>query len=102
MKTIQEREAELSVTHTHIIAGTMRDIDPDTESEFYNKRTVQIQCQTPNCKAKRRIATSDLHQVHNCEQCVRRERLARRRQARAERKAVKDAAKAAAKETTST
>ena len=100
MKTIQEREAELKVTHKHIIAGTMRDIDTDSESEFYNKRTVQIQCQTPNCKSKRRIATSDLHQVHNCEQCVRRERLARRRQARAERSAAKKAAKEAAQAVT--
>lgn len=95
MKTLVEREAELIAKYPQIVKGSMRDIDPDETSEYYNKRTVQIICKTDGCSNKRRIATSDLHQVENCDHCVRTARLSRRRQARADRKAALKALEAA-------
>ncbi len=83
MKSLQELEAELIVRYPAIIPGSMRDIDPDETSMYHNKRTVQINCATEGCNHKRRIATSDLHQVAHCESCIRTARLKRRRDARA-------------------
>jgi hypothetical protein len=69
-----------------IVKGSIR--DAGTIEEFGNKRTVEIKCDGPGkdnkgCKATRRVATSDLHQVSKCTDCIHQVRLDRRKDARA-------------------
>jgi len=50
-------------------------------AKYKHKRSIAIKCTT--CSNERRIATSDLAQVHLCENCTRNARNSRKRQRRA-------------------
>jgi len=64
-----------------IVKGSIK--DAGTSKQFGNKRSVDIRCMGEGCKTVRRVATSDLHQVSMCPDCIRQVRLDRRKDARA-------------------
>jgi hypothetical protein len=73
----------------NIVKGSLK--EAGTLKEFGNKRTIEIRCAGAGetgkgCKVTRRIATSDLHQVSMCPDCIRQVRLDRRKDARAKHK----------------
>ena len=81
----------------NIVKGSIR--DAGTLKEFGNKRTVEIKCNGKGengkgCKVVRRVATSDLHQVSMCHDCIRQVRLDRRKDARATKRGKGGKAKA--------
>ncbi len=69
-----------------IVKGSLRDAGEVTE--FGRKRTIEIVCQGDK-KTKRRIATSDLHQVMYSEEHIKKLRLERRKSLRATNKKEK-------------
>jgi hypothetical protein len=76
---------------TRIVKGSFRNRgqDPGKREEFENKRTLEIVCGYPGCKKKRRVATSDLHQVVMCVEHTEEVRALRKRLARQARAAAK-------------
>ena len=62
-------------------------------NEEKQKLSVEIECQHPGCKAKRRVFTSDLFQVKYCEKHVKEQRKAKMK---AKRLAAREALKATA------
>jgi hypothetical protein len=74
-----------------IVKGSLQDVAG--KGEFAQKRSIEIECQRCHDEKKektvRRIATSDLHQVKNCDPCVKEIRLERRKEARAAARAQK-------------
>ncbi len=83
-----DEERKLRKQYPKIVKGSLRNASTDENDEFHNKRTVEIECATRGCKAVRRIATSDLHQVKHCVECTQKNRLNRRKLARQARKAA--------------
>lgn len=73
---LSERDAEICKKYKRV---TPNSIQRDESGHHAGKLTVEITCKTPDCGAKRRVATSDLFQVEHCEECVMKARLARRR-----------------------
>jgi len=71
-------ESALLDKYPYIVARTLRF---EEEGKWKGKQTVEIRCQEPGCKARRRVATSDLFQVRMCEEHVLSNRRARRRKA---------------------
>jgi len=80
-EVLQEREKELRKTHKRITPGSIK---KETTGHWAGKYTVEINCDQRGCTAKRRVATSDLHQVSSCESCTKKLRAERRRERRAE------------------
>lgn len=81
-----DREAEEAIlikkyTEQRIVRGTLR--DAGEVPQFGQKRSVEIICQGDG-KTKRRIATSDLHQVKYSEDYIKKIRLKRRKELRAD------------------
>ena len=64
-QTLAQREHQLCRQYRHAIRGTIR---KEVEGVYKDKLTIEIQCR---CGARRRVATSDLFQVHRCEDCSR-------------------------------
>lgn len=78
-KTAEEAVLAARYPDQKIVKGSLRDAG-ETDG-FGNKRTVEIVCQGDG-KTKRRIATSDLHQVKYCESWIKKVRLDRRKEQR--------------------
>jgi len=91
-KELKAACAELRKKYPHVIPNTLQNAEAG-EGPHSNKRTVEIKCQHPGCKEKRRVATSDLAQVKFCEEHTRLARLERRRAARKEKSEAKKKAK---------
>ena len=51
---------EIFAAYSHAVEGTL------TYDEGSNKQSVEIACQHPGCKSRRRVFTSDLFQVRVC------------------------------------
>lgn len=81
---LKDEEKLIREDYPHVIKGTLRNIgeDPKRIKVWTTKRTVEIKCAKRGCAIKRRVATSDLHQVDKCPDCTIDERLKRRREAR--------------------
>ena len=90
-KALRAEERELKKKYPLIVQGTLRNVgeDPDQKPIWKTKRTVVIRCSVKGCKNRRRVATSDLHQVTMCEDCTQKHRLQRKRDARAEARKAK-------------
>ena len=58
-------EAEIYEKYPHAIRGTMESAGEKKD------RTVMIRCAAVGCKQRRRVRTSDLHQVKFCESHIR-------------------------------
>lgn len=58
-----EAEKKLREKYPHVIPGTLQ-----LPAEGSRKRSCEIACQEPGCKARRRVYTSDLFQVKYCVQ----------------------------------
>ena len=83
---------------SRIVKGSIQDISTDPKSPHYQKVTVVVTCAYPGCVNRRRIATSDLHQVIFCEEHTLSVRQERRRKARkASSKSAKSATKVSGK-----
>lgn len=70
-------EKQLHKKYRHIVAGTLKNVSAN--GMHAGKRTVKIECATPNCDNERKIATSDLAQVRYCCECTQERRAERRR-----------------------
>lgn len=84
-KGLRAEEKKLRTKYPQIVGGTLRNCgqDPDAKLIWKTKRTIEIRCGGSKCKNRRRVATSDLHQVAMCEECTTQSRLQRKRDARA-------------------
>lgn len=95
--TLVTREKEIRKAYKNVIAGSIR---KEVDGLHANKLTVEIECSKRGCKNTRRVATSDLHQVHLCDDCTKEARAKRRKErlkGKAEAKANKKSRKQAAK-----
>lgn len=68
-------EATLKAKYPHVVPGTLK---IHKEGPHKGRRTVEIQCQTPGCKNRRLVHTSDLFQVSRCITCAKTYRSKRR------------------------
>ena len=75
---------EISARYPQAIKGSLQS---ESSGKYAGKRTVEIRCAAEACKARRRVATSDLFQVRECTEHVAAARAARRAARRAEAKA---------------
>ena len=100
-RAAEEAKLVKKYTKQNIVKGSLR--DAGEVAEFGQKRTIEIVCQGDK-KTKRRIATSDLHQVMYSEEHIKKLRLERRKSLRATNKKEKvaKAPRANAKKTTAT
>jgi hypothetical protein len=73
--------AEIASRYPHAIRGTLQD---HSDGKWAGKRTTEIKCAERGCKARRRVATSDLFQVRKCEEHTAADRAARRAERRKE------------------
>ena len=86
---LKAEEKEYVEKGYRIVKGTLRNRgeDPEQDPKVASKRSVEIECGKRGCHERRRIATSDLHQVQFCEPHTLEDRAARKNEAR--RKATK-------------
>jgi hypothetical protein len=94
----EEKKLQDNYPERKIVKGSIK--DAGTYKEFGNKRTVEIKCGTEGCKNVRRVATSDLHQVGHCEDCIKEIRLSRRKTTRPKSEKKKGNPKTPAKKST--
>ncbi len=80
---LKEQEAILRKKYPAIVVGSLRNIGTKKDKPHFNKRSVEITCAHRGCKETRRIATSDLAQVKQCEEHTRLARLKRKQEQRA-------------------
>lgn len=85
-RAVEEAKLVKRYPNQTIVKGSLR--DAGEVAEFGQKRTVEIVCQGDK-KTKRRIATSDLHQVMYSEEHIKKLRLERRKSLRATNKKEK-------------
>lgn len=78
-ETLLAREKELRKDYPRIVEGSIR---REKDGVHKGKLSVVIRCAKRGCPNKRRVATSDLHQVQYCVDCTKEMRAARRRDAR--------------------
>ena len=75
---LQMAEQELRAKYPHIVAGSLR---IETDGAHQGRRSVEIACQGDDCKARRRIHTSDAFQTKLCQECTALHRKRRRAKA---------------------
>lgn len=74
---LESAEKELWKKYRHIVRGTLKNVVPN--GTHAGKRTIVINCATPGCDSKRKVATSDLAQVRHCVTCTTERRAEKRR-----------------------
>lgn len=81
---LKAEEKALAAKGYKIVPGTLRNRgeDPGKNPKWAHKRTIEIVCAKRGCSARRRVATSDLHQVRFCEKHTEEARAERKNAAR--------------------